>query len=100
MSVRVNGNGIFVEIVKGIVDAMTPVTKTYNIDTTPCLPSPSVPNTDRYGQICKYLVYCLMAVVSRYLSSSPAILIWSGQILKNIVIRGHIINRNLYCNIP
>lgn len=56
MSVNVDGKGIFVEIVKAIVDAMTPVTKTYNIDTTPCLPSPSIPNFDRYGQICKFRI--------------------------------------------
>ncbi|KAG4079821.1 hypothetical protein HA402_014952 [Bradysia odoriphaga] len=51
MSVTVGGNGIFVEIVRGIVDAMTPATSSYKIDVTPCLPSPSVPNTDRYVQI-------------------------------------------------
>lgn len=53
MSVTVNGNGTFVEIVKGILDAMTPATSSYKFDVTPCLPSPSVPNTDRYAQICK-----------------------------------------------
>lgn len=55
MSVTVGGNGIFVEIVKGIVDAMTPATSSYKIDVTPCLPSPSVPNTDRYAQIGKVI---------------------------------------------
>lgn len=53
VSVAVDGNGTFVEIVKGIVDAMTPATNRYKMDVTPCLPSPAVPNTDRYAQIRK-----------------------------------------------
>lgn len=53
MSVTVGGNGIFVEIVKGIVEAMSPATSSFKIDMTPCLPSPAVPNTDRYAQISK-----------------------------------------------
>ncbi|KAJ6642009.1 DC-STAMP domain-containing protein 2 [Pseudolycoriella hygida] len=55
MNVTVDGEGTFVEIVKGIVDAMTPATKNYKIDTTPCLPSPSLPNTDRYAQILIFI---------------------------------------------
>lgn len=57
MSVEINGNGTFVEIVKGIIDAMTPATSSYKIDITPCLPNPSVPNTDRYVQIRKSKIF-------------------------------------------
>lgn len=56
MSIKVDGNGTFIEIVKGIIDAMSPATKSLKIDVTPCLPFPSVPNTDRYVQICKKFV--------------------------------------------
>lgn len=51
MTANVGGEGIIREIVEKIIDSMTPVTKSYNIDPTPCLPFPSPLNTDRYAQI-------------------------------------------------
>lgn len=76
ISVTSSGNGTFVEIVKGILDAMTPTATNSKIDVTPCLPSPSVPNTDRYAQICEY-IHLLSARFSLILLSNVPFSIFS-----------------------
>ncbi|XP_014092757.2 DC-STAMP domain-containing protein 2 [Bactrocera oleae] len=53
--VDVKGEDFAAQIYRGIVEAFEPVNQKYNIDTTPCLPKPSVPNFRRYfdiGGIC------------------------------------------------
>ncbi|XP_039963970.1 DC-STAMP domain-containing protein 2 [Bactrocera tryoni] len=53
--VDVKGEDFAAQIFRGIVEAFEPVNQKFNVDTTPCLPKPSVPNFRRYfdiGGIC------------------------------------------------
>lgn len=62
-TMHVTGMGLISELIQGIIHAFSPFAETFNIDPTPCLPQPSVPNFRRYFEIVSALIFCWMLLI-------------------------------------
>lgn len=51
MSLGVQGDGMVKEMFEGIISAFEPMTQSFEVDPTVCLPDPYPPDIDRYIQI-------------------------------------------------
>lgn len=62
-TVNIKGHGIVSELFKNIVDSFKGLEKIYDIDATPCVPHPKMPNYDKYETIIMLLCLCWILVI-------------------------------------
>lgn len=63
VTLGVDGSGLLAEMYRGMFEAFDPMTEAYAVDPMPCLPTPFVPDFDRYLQIFGIIILCWILLI-------------------------------------
>lgn len=67
ITLNVEGSGMLAEMYAGMFEAFDPMTNEYAVDSVPCLPTPFIPDLDRYVKIALIiLLYWILLIFEPY----------------------------------